>query len=113
MSIIMQVGIQITCLLFLQTIDECKVHRTTKSLLECVEEEYVKYNVTRDSQFWSLASKAGTVRQEVTYTCNNANPPISFIGWDETEFYSEDDALKCNVQYALSLAMNNHIYISG
>ena len=65
----------------------------------CVEENYFKYSVDHDSQLWSLASKSGSVRQEVSYECKSAHPPLSFTGWDETEFDDLDIEQKqpCNV----------------
>ena len=87
----------------------CKsVKRTTKSLLECVEEQYFKYSVTHESQLWSLASKSGSVRQELSYECTDAHPPLSFTGWDETEFDNLHTEIKqnCNVKYIFLLFLN-------
>ena len=79
---------------------ECKdKKRTSKSLLECVEGiDDFKYSVTHDSQLWSLAIRAASVRQELIYDCNKANPPLNFIGWDETKF-DNLDIQNCNVSY--------------
>ena len=76
--------------------------RSTKSLLECSDDPYIKYDVTHVSQIWSLASRAGSVRQEVKYERNKAYPPISFTGWDETEF----DKLETEQEWTVK-----HVYI--
>ena len=84
--------------------------RTSKSLLECIDQDYFQYNVTHYSQLWSLAAKSGTVRQEIQYKCDDAYPPLRFIGWDETEFDNLDSELPCNVKYALMLGIIKHFY---
>ena len=98
---------------FLQTIKCEENRRNSKSLLACVDgQDYFTYSVTHHSQLWSLASRAGSVRQELSYECDGAYAPLSFTGWDETEFDKLDkqQRLPCNVNYAyiFMLIATNH-----
>ena len=86
--------------LFVQEIDCSSIKRSSRSLLECTDQSYFKYDVTHDSQLWSLAANSGSVRQELEYkyTCDKAHPPLRFIGWDETDLDNLDETMPCDVR---------------